>query len=193
MSPRAYPFAVFALCLVLAACSQEPAPSPAPTTTSAESRFRLSATIQEIMLAQVDPAADMLWESVQTITTAKGIEEIRPRTDAEWLGVRHNALVLLEATNLLAMEGRLVAPPGKAVADEGIPGILNTKQIQTAIDSDHATFVKFAHALHDAGSMALAAIDAKDAEALLMAGDDIDTACENCHLRFWYPDAPKRP
>jgi hypothetical protein len=36
---------------------------------------------------------------------------------------------------------------------------------------------------------ALAAIDAKDPLALLDAGEQIDTACENCHQVFWFPNA----
>ena len=36
--------------------------------------------------------------------------------------------------------------------------------------------------------MALAqAIDAKDAMALSASGEGLDIACENCHLKYWYP------
>jgi redox-regulated HSP33 family molecular chaperone len=34
----------------------------------------------------------------------------------------------------------------------------------------------------------LKAIEAKDAEGLLNTSDRIDTACENCHKHYWYPD-----
>jgi hypothetical protein len=145
------------------------------------------------MLAEVDPSADALWDAVQTLSTEKGIEDQQPRTDEEWLAVRHNALVLIEATNLLLMEGRRVAPVGKAVADEGFPGILNTAEIQHAIDSDRPAFVQLAHGLNAAGVRALNAIDAKDVAALLAAGNDIDTACENCHLKYWYPQPASPP
>jgi hypothetical protein len=33
---------------------------------------------------------------------------------------------------------------------------------------------------------ALQAIEAKDKDKLLEAGDAIDRACENCHLKYWY-------
>ena len=39
-----------------------------------------------------------------------------------------------------------------------------------------------------AASASLAAIDKRDANALLEAGGDLDEACENCHKRFWYPE-----
>jgi hypothetical protein len=36
--------------------------------------------------------------------------------------------------------------------------------------------------------VALKAIDARDKEALLDSGDAIDQACENCHVKYWYPN-----
>ena len=33
----------------------------------------------------------------------------------------------------------------------------------------------------------LKAIESKNADDLLNAGQAIDTACENCHLKYWYP------
>ena len=69
------------------------------------------------------------------------------------------------------------------------PDFREAWEIQKIIDSDRASFVKFAHALHDAGMQALTAIDARNVEGLLNAGEVIDTACENCHLKYWYPDS----
>jgi hypothetical protein len=34
----------------------------------------------------------------------------------------------------------------------------------------------------------IAAIDKKNADALLDAGDHLDKACEDCHLVYWYPN-----
>ena len=42
--------------------------------------------------------------------------------------------------------------------------------------------------LFDAASIALQAINAKNAEGLLDAGEKIDAACETCHLKYWYPN-----
>ena len=38
---------------------------------------------------------------------------------------------------------------------------------------------------------AFKAIEAKDTEGLLNAGDGIDNACEKCHLQYWYPNERK--
>ena len=172
--------------LIAAACS---APAPAPPAKK-EPPFRKTATIKDIMDSMVDPSADYLWESVATIVTRAGTEERRPRTDDDWKKVRRSAITLIEATNLLIMDGRLVAKPGEKSENPGIE--LSPEAIRMVMDNDPDTLIKLAHALHDAGIKALAAIDAKNADALSDAGETIDTACENCHLKYWYPpDAEK--
>ena len=60
------------------------------------------------------------------------------------------------------------------------------------MDDDPDTLVKLAGALHDAGMKAMAAIDAKNADALSDAGEVIDNACETCHLKYWYPPDAER-
>jgi hypothetical protein len=168
--------------LIIAACSSPP---PAPPPAKTESPFLITGTIKDIMDSEVDLSADYLWESVATIVTKAGTEERQPRTDDDWKKVRQRAITLIEATNLLVMEGRHVAKPGEKSENPGIE--LGPEEIQKVIDDDRASFVKFAHALHDAGVQALMAIDAKNVMGLSDAGETIDTACENCHLKYWYP------
>lgn len=137
------------------------------------------------MDSEVDPSADYLWDSVATIVSKQGTEERRPRTDEDWKKVRRSAITLVEATNLLLMDGRKVAKPGEKSENPGIE--LGPEEIQAVIDGDRASFVKFAHGLNDAAMKALAAIDARNADALSDAGESIDEACEQCHLKYWYP------
>jgi hypothetical protein len=154
-------------------------------TTRSESPLRTTATIKDIMDSMVDPSADVLWGSVATIVNAKGTEERQPRTDEEWTTVRRQAIVLVEATNLLIMEGRHVAKPGEKSENPGIE--LQPEQIEKVIADDRQAWINFAHGLHDAALPALRATETKNAQALLDAGEAIDTACENCHLKYWYP------
>jgi hypothetical protein len=147
----------------------------------------LTATIKDIMDSEVDPSADYIWESVATIVSAAGIEEKRPRTDEDWKEVRRRAMTLLEATNLLVMDGRAVAKPGEKSENPGIE--LGPDEIEKVIASDRASWINFAHALHDAAMKSFNAIEAKNSEDLLNAGEAIDTACENCHLKYWYPES----
>ena len=169
--------------LGVAACQQKAA-EPAAVA----SPFLLTASIHDLMLSEVDPAADYLWESVSIVISDKGTDKHQPHTDEEWAEARHRAITLIEATNLLSMPGRRVAEEGQKLQDEGQPGILTSADMQKLIDADHQSFVLLAHGLHDAGMLALKAIDAKDANALLESGGVIDAACEACHLKYWYPN-----
>src|SRR5580698_5206036 len=159
--------------LVAVGCNRTPPPSP----------LQPEATIKDIMDSMVDPGADVLWESVATTVGAAGIEELQPRTDDDWKNVHRNAVILVEATNLLKMNGRHVAKPKEKSENPGIE--LEPEQMEKLINDDRPAFIKFANGLHDAAMPALKATEERNPAALLNAGGAIDTACENCHLKYW--------
>jgi len=174
-------FCVLSLCVLTAvACNtSKPAVSDSP--------LRPTSTIKDIMDSVVDPSADAVWDAVATTVSAAGIDERRPRTDEEWANVRRHAVALLEATNLLLMEGRHVAKPGEKAENQDVE--LNPEEIEALIAKDRASFVKLAHGLYDATLPALKATQDRNADALLDAGEGIDMACESCHLKYWYPES----
>ena len=137
------------------------------------------------MQAVVDTSADGVWNAVETVATKSGTEEHQPRTAEEWRAARNAAITLVEAGNLLAIDGRKVAAtefPAEAA------GALDSVHIQQLVDARRTAFNAFASALRDAGRQAIEAIDAKNPEALVTAGGRIDEVCESCHLAFWYPN-----
>jgi hypothetical protein len=152
-------------------------------------RYQPSASLQELMLAEVNPAATDLWNATATVTSATGTEETRPRSDADWLELRHRALVLLEAGNLLLVPARPVVAPGGKVKDAEQPGIQGPAQIRHAIDANPLAWSARVEGLRQAARSALKAIERKDSDALSDAGGDIDAACEACHAGYWYPPA----
>ncbi|HTE39862.1 MAG TPA: hypothetical protein VK629_03480, partial [Steroidobacteraceae bacterium] len=172
----------------LSGCSEQSAPPAA--AASPGSPFEAFASIQEIMASIIDPAADGVWDAVGTIVTAKGVEERQPHTEEEWFEVRHHALTLVEATNLLMIDGRRVVAAGNKITDEGFDGVLTTEAAQTKLDSEHASFVGFAAALHEVAKEMLAAVDARKPESMTLAGEKMDQVCEACHTAFWYPTQP---
>jgi hypothetical protein len=153
--------------------------------------YRPTATIQDIMDAQVDPAADEIWNSVASIVTASGIEEKQPRTDEEWEALKLKAFLVIEGGNLLAMPGRRVAPEGAPLDPAELAGE-KPEDIQKAMETNRSAWVQLAMGLHDAGLEVMKAIEAKNPQMLIDAGEKLDTACENCHMTFWYPNAPPR-
>src|SRR3977135_4416139 len=174
-------FLSLALLLGLGACSQQ---------TASDAGFRPTATIQDIMDAEIDPSADFIWESVAHYSTPTGTEDKRPSTDEDWEKLRLNALRLIEGTNLLIIPGRRVAIAGKQLDREETASEA-PEDIQKAIDSTRATFIGLAHNLHDAGTEALRAIEAKNVAGRDAVGEKPDAAWESCHRTYWYPNAPE--
>lgn len=167
-------------CLLIAAnaCS-----APAPAVS--DSGFRPTSTVKDIMDSIVDPSADVLWDSVEVVVTASGTEEKAPKTDDEWKEVRRRAVSIIEASNMLLVPGRHIARAGEKAENPNIE--LPPEQIEKMVNEDRGQWTTLAHGLHDAASAALKAIDDRDKEALLFSGDGLDRACENCHLKYWYP------
>jgi len=162
----------------LAGCDHKAEPDEGP---------KPHASIRDIMLYEVDPAADFVWESVSTDLTKDGPKENHPRTDAEWHTVQSQALRLAEAPNLLVVPGRRVAHGGQALDDVDAPGNLTADQIETEIAKDPARFASFAADLQTAALKAVDAAKAHNPARLSEAGAAIDAACEACHRTYWYP------
>jgi hypothetical protein len=153
--------------------------------THAGDLARPVASLQELMQTVIDPSADGVWNAVETVSTRAGDEVKEPKSPEEWLEVRRAAITLIEGSNLLMMEGRVV---GHQFFPAEASGALDSAQIQARIDASRAAFAGFAVALREAGVSALAAVDEKDPVALVKSGGAIDEVCEGCHLSFWYPN-----
>lgn len=119
--------------------------------------LRLHADVKQLMASVIDPNADIVWDSVGTIITADGVEEIRPRDDEEWAQVAQSAWVVTEAANSLMIGNR---------------------------PKDTADWMRFAQELSDTGLRAVRAAETHDAEALFTAGGDIYLACTACHAEY---------
>jgi hypothetical protein len=145
-----------------------------------------AATIKDLMDAMVDPSAEYLFDNIVEIVDEKGIIDKTPQTDEDWKEVRRRALMLFEAPNLLVAPGRKVGKPGDKAEYPEVE--LGPEQIQKLIDGDRDAFVRRARRLQDAAAGALKAIDARDKAELFVKLGDVDKACENCHLHYWYPN-----
>lgn len=171
---------ILAVCL-FAACAggaQEPDPGPGPD-------LQPTATVEELMRAIIDPAADAVWDAVVITSTREGIEREVPDSDEDWLALEHHAVRLLEAGNLLRIEGRAIAGP-ESVSE--LPGIdLEPADIAVRVAERYDAWLRSGRELHDAGVVVLDAARARSIDALLESGDRLYRACESCHSRFWYP------
>lgn len=138
--------------LALAGCEPPPPPPPPPAPP-----FATTLGIKQVMEWVVDPAADVIWDSVKSVITEKGTQEIAPHTDAEWDKVRDAAATLIEAGNALMIEGRA---------------------------RDKQEWMAAARRLSSAAGLALKAAQAKDTEALFNEGGNIYKTCAACHAKY---------
>ena len=115
------------------------------------------ASVLELMDGIVSPAAQVVYDSVATIVDKEGVKETRPKNDREWARVAGNAASLIEASELLKMEGR-----AKKGEDWGL--------IATAMGA--------------AAADVRAAAQKKDADGILGAGEKLNNSCDNCHRKY---------
>jgi len=123
--------------------------------------FKPVASVPQLMESTIQPAAEVLFESVGTVISFSGVEEIAPKNDEEWATVRHNAMTLAESGNLLMI--------GDRARDKG-------------------DWMKLSQALVDVGVVALKAAEAKNPEALFEAGGQVYEVCQQCHRKYWKED-----
>ncbi|MCI5045107.1 MAG: hypothetical protein MRY72_10450 [Aquisalinus sp.] len=134
--------------LLLVSCSQKAEEGTTPSTDS---------DILSIMIEEMDPAADGIWQSAGWIITEEGEQELWPTTDEGW------QTVVDSAERLKALSAELDAPVYSAV---GKPWSLSLVRLTEASDA------------------ARVAAEARDKQGLFDAGGDIYRACLMCHLRY---------
>lgn len=138
----------------------------------------------------IDPTADWIFDAAVVDVTAAGVKTTAPASDEEWLRVERGLLLLAEASNLLKMP-RAIAPPGAAASTPVKPGEpapeLSPAEIEAKVSADRAMWNTRADEMRTVALASLKTVKSRNVEGLFQIGSDIDRACENCHLEFWYP------
>jgi hypothetical protein len=169
-------------------CARQQADAPAQQP--AAEQIAAIVSVRELMTNIIDPLADNIFEAVATDVTEQGVVDIKPTTDEDWAKVMQGAVALAEGTNLLKIHPRKAAPDDYVFdPNERGPNApeLAPADIQKKIDADTALWDKHANDLRTEALKVIDIVKARDADKLFQAGSDIDAACENCHLEYWYP------
>ena len=116
-----------------------------------------------IMARMVDPAANFIWRSVSITVTTEGIEETVPQNEHEWNEVR-------KAADRLAEGGRLLKTDPRR--------------------KDDSEWLKWSQAIIDSATLTREAVQAKNADGILEAGDAIYNSCVGCHGGYWRMSSP---
>ena len=135
----------------------------------------------------IDPLSDNIFLSVGARVSAAGVEEWAPKTDEDWAKVRVGAVAMAEASYLLKVP-RPFAPPGDENNSKGPDAPeLSPAQIKEKLDRDPVLWQAKIEALRNVGRQVLDIVERRDVSALEEAAENLDHACENCHLEYWYP------
>jgi hypothetical protein len=126
--------------------------------------FNTTIPVHDLMEDVVEPNADVVWHASGAIVDFKGTHDLSPTTDAGWATVHNSAAVVAEAGNLLLIPGR--ARPGK-------------------------TWTIKAEKLTELGLEAMRATDARDKDAMLRIGGELDDTCDGCHEVYVLGEPPK--
>lgn len=144
-------------------------------------------SVKELMRDLIDPLSDNIFLSVGTRVSAAGVEEWSPKTDEDWNKVRTGAVAMAEASYLLKVP-RPFAPPGDENNSKGPDAPeLSPAQIKEKLERDPVLWQAKVEALRNVGRQVLDIVERRDAAALEDAAENLDHACETCHLEFWYP------
>lgn len=181
---------VLTLCLAIAACSPsgpaEP-PPPAKPVLWGDATMKPVVSVRELMRYTIDPVADNIFNSVRSVMTKKGLEDIEPKTDEDWEKIQSGAVSLVETASLLKIP-RPFTPPGDVNNSTGPnPVELSPEQITAKVEKDPVEWNARIEALKNVALEVMDIVKRKDTKELWGAGEDLDRACEACHRSYWYP------
>jgi hypothetical protein len=170
-------------------CASEPAAPAAPAQPEWSQSVTPVLSVRELMTDIVDPIADWVFDAAVVDVSDKGTATTAPTSDEDWVKVERGLVTLAESSNLLKMPRPVES--GAAPLAAGDPGAskheLSAAEIQAKIDGDRARWNQHADELRKVALEGLALVKSRDPEVLFKVGGDIDNACENCHLEYWYP------
>jgi hypothetical protein len=190
LNARGRLFAAAGLAYLAALTSLCSKPTPAPPAAAAPALLgdmKPVFSVKELMKYVIDPISDNVFDAVTTDITPKGIVETVPRTTEDWEKVRLGAATLAEAIYLLKVP-RPFTPPGDVNKSTGPhPPELSPTQIKAKVDADPVLWNAKIEALRNVALEVMDIVQKRDAKELFEASEDLDQACEGCHLEYWYP------
>ncbi len=122
-------------------------------------------TMQQLMANEVQPTAEIYWDSVQFISDEEGYHEIVPETDADWQKTRDAATRMAELAELLQT-------PGYA-------------------EGRGEDWIQISQSLVEVSRLAEQAADSRDPEKVFEVGGTMYSVCAGCHQA--YPPAEGLP
>jgi len=173
--------------ILSSACSPSKPNPAAPPAPALWGDMKPIVSVKELMRDMIDPAADNIFDAVKIETTKTGTVERVPKTDQDWERIRIGAVTLAEGIYLLKVP-RPFTPAGDENNSTGQDATeLSPAQIKAKLEADPVLWNAKIEALRNVGLEILEIVKKKNAEEMWEAGDNLDQACESCHIQYWYP------
>lgn len=125
---------------------------------AAATPFKSTVTVKQLMNEVLEPAANVYWEAVGSVSDARGTREIAPKTDSQWIAVRNAATVVAESGNLMMLDGR-------------------------ARNTDE--WMALSRAVIEVSMKARVAAEQHDTKGVFDMGAEMYQACVNCHAIYY--------
>lgn len=146
--------------------------------------------VHDLMKKVVAVQAQVIWDVGNNAQDDAGNPDASKLKAADWSKAANAAAQIRQAAQALAHANHvLAAAPGQKLDGEGsTPGAYGAKQVQAVIDKNPRLFQAFAEALTVSMSEIESAAKTKNAVKLFDASGRLDQVCEDCHMKFWYPE-----
>lgn len=148
---------VTAACVTFAACQPVPEVTPSAVAAAAPEDtgpLPLPVSINAVMVAQLDFAADGIWRPAASLV---------PLTDAQWLLAEQDAVNLISAATLITTAG---------TGDNDAVWVKDSE------------WRRWASEMQTVALEAKSAVDSRDKERLALVGDRLVELCQACHQKF---------
>jgi len=163
---------------------QAPPHAPAPALWG---DMKPIVSVKELMKDMIDPASDFIFDSISTIVNKQGEINHSPKTDDDWDKIQFGAVSIAEGVYLLKVP-RPFTPPGDENNSTGPDAEeLSPAEILAKVQKDPVEWNSRIEALRNVGLQVMDIVKRRDAKELWDASDNLDAACEACHVSYWYP------
>ena len=148
--------------------------------------------VHDLMKKIVAVQAQAIWDVGNQAQDDKGNPDASKLKPTDWAKVVTAGTQVKNASQTLAKAEHVMASaPGQKIDGEGgSPDAPTAKQVQGFIDANPQVFRAFAQALSVSMDQIVTAAQAKNAQKLFDASGNLDQICEDCHVKFWYPNQP---
>jgi len=148
-----------------------------------------SADLHDLMKNVVGVQTQVIWDVGNRAQDDQGNPDASKLSTGDWAKIVDAAGKVKQASQTLARADHvMVAAPGVKIEGEGNAGAAGAKQVQAAIDANPAAFRTLSQALAASMEQIGAAAKAQDAKKVFELSGALDQVCEDCHVKFWYPE-----